>query len=135
MAANQLQAFDDSAVESWSRRGNHKDMLQNVDSWDPVCRAVVSSVPEDTLIDWKLLWRDPLKKWVSDKGRVVLAGDAAHPHLPTSGTGGTQAIEDGATIAAVLGKLGKEQVPLAFRVFEKLRSVTTTSFLYFLKIG
>lgn len=67
------------------------------------------------------MWRDPLRKWVSDKGRVVLTGDAAHPHLPTSGTGGVQAIEDGAALVAVLDALGKEKIPLAFKVFEKLR--------------
>lgn len=70
-----------------------KDMLQNVENWYLICRAAVEAVSEECLIDWKLLWRDTLRKWVSGKGRVVLTGDAAHPHLPTSGIGGVQAIE------------------------------------------
>jgi len=79
--------------------------------------------PRESLIDYKLLWGDPLPKWISDHERVVLTGDAAHPHLLTSGTRGAQVIEDGATIAALLEKLGKDQIPLAFQAFEKLRQM------------
>jgi 2-polyprenyl-6-methoxyphenol hydroxylase-like FAD-dependent oxidoreductase len=96
-------------------------MLSVIEGWDPVVRAAVAQVPEETLIDWKLLWRDPLRKWVSDKGRIVLVGDAAHPHLPTSGSGAAQAFEDSATLGAVLNLLGKQNVPTAFRAFEKIR--------------
>jgi 2-polyprenyl-6-methoxyphenol hydroxylase-like FAD-dependent oxidoreductase len=46
----------------------------------------------------KLLWRDPVRKWVLDHGRVALVEDAAHPYLSTSGTGGAQAVKDRATI-------------------------------------
>lgn len=104
-------------------------MLKNVEGWDPLCRAVVSCVPEETLIDWKLLWRDPLRKWVSDKGRVVLVGDSAHPHLPTSGTGGTQAMESGVALAAAIDAIGTENVLLAFKVYELLRYVLTRQLL------
>ncbi|EXJ75071.1 uncharacterized protein A1O5_01767 [Cladophialophora psammophila CBS 110553] len=117
---------DNEASESWSRKGSMEDMMKNVEGWDPICRAAVAAVPQEVLIDWKLLWRDPTRKWVSDKGRVVLVGDSAHPHLPTSGTGGVQAIEDAATLVAVLDSLGKEKIPLAFRVFQKLRYERTS---------
>ncbi|KAM5347557.1 hypothetical protein ACJ41O_007381 [Fusarium nematophilum] len=116
----------DGTSESWSQKGNLRDMLQTVEGWDPICRAAVAAVPKETLVDWKLLWRDPLRRWVSEKGRVVLTGDAAHPHLPTSGTGGVQAIEDAATLAAVLDVLGRKEIPLAFKVFEKLRYERTS---------
>jgi 2-polyprenyl-6-methoxyphenol hydroxylase-like FAD-dependent oxidoreductase len=102
-------------------------MLKVVDGWDETIRTVNSLIPPEIIIDWKLLWRDPIRKWVSNKSRIVLIGDAAHPHLPTSGSGATQAIEDGATIGALLDKLGKDQVPLAFRAFEKLRLVEAGS--------
>lgn len=96
-------------------------MLKNVEGWDPLIEAAVRSIPPDNVIDWKLLWRDPIKKWVSKTGRIAIAGDAAHPHLPTSGSGAAQAIEDAATLAAVLDKVGIDQLPTAFRTFEKLR--------------
>jgi len=99
-------------------------MLKVVDGWDPVICAAIRAIPPAKLIDWKLLWRDPVRQWVSKTGRIVLVGDAAHPHLPTSGQGGAQAIEDGATIGALVHKLGKENLPSAFKAFEKLRYLT-----------
>ncbi|KAF2811870.1 FAD/NAD(P)-binding domain-containing protein [Mytilinidion resinicola] len=106
-------------AESWHLKGDVKEMERAVEGWDPKLIQLVKSIPEDGLIDHKLLWRDPVKKWVSDKGRVCVVGDAAHPHLPTSGTGGASAIEDGATIAALLENT--EDVPLALRSYIALR--------------
>lgn len=96
-------------------------MLKVTEGWDPVIVAAMKAVPRDTLIDWKLLWRDPIRQWVSKTGRITLVGDAAHPHLPTSGQGAAQAFEDAATIGALVEHLGKDRVPTAFRAFEKLR--------------
>jgi len=109
--------------EDWNLPGDPQDMLKIVEDWDPLLVEVVKQVPKYCLIDYKLLWRDPVRKWASDGGRVVLVGDAAHPHLATSGTGGAQAIEDGATLAVLLAKLGREKIPLALKAFEKLRYV------------
>lgn len=96
-------------------------MLKVVEGWDPRVVQAVRSIPEDILIDYKLLWRDPIPRWVSEGGRIVLVGDAAHPHLPTSGAGGASAIEDGVTLAVVVEKLGKERIPLALQAFHRLR--------------
>lgn len=102
-------------------------MLKVVDGWDPVIQAVIKKVPAESIIDWKLLWRDPSKQWVSKKGGVVMAGDSAHPHLATSGSGAAQAIEDAATLGAVIDKLGAKDIPLAFKVFQELRYVNLNS--------
>jgi 2-polyprenyl-6-methoxyphenol hydroxylase-like FAD-dependent oxidoreductase len=107
--------------ESWSYPGKAEDMLECIEGWDPVLRAIFSKVPDEAIIDYKLLWRDPIKKWVSDNGRIVLIGDAAHPHLPTSGSGAAQALEDAATLGALVEKAGKAKLPTALKVFEKLR--------------
>lgn len=56
---------------------------------------IVSKTPEEMLVDWKLVYRDPLPTWVSPKARILLLGDSAHPFLPTSAQGATQALEDG----------------------------------------
>lgn len=98
-------------------------MARVVEDWDPVLQQLVRSIPEGVLIDYKLLWRDPVRKWVSNGGRVVLAGDAAHPHLPTSGTGGAQAIEDGATLGVLIQRAGKKDIKKALKIFETLRCV------------
>jgi salicylate hydroxylase len=75
----------------------------------------------DNIIDWKLVYRPCLDKWVTDSGLVAIMGDAAHPFLPTSTQGGSQAVEDGATIALCLAKAGKGNVPLALHTYFALR--------------
>ncbi|KEF51088.1 uncharacterized protein A1O9_12870, partial [Exophiala aquamarina CBS 119918] len=112
-------------MESWSFPGKVKDMLAAVDGWDERLRAVIRNVPPEAIIDWKLLWRDPAQVWVSKLGRMALIGDSAHPHLPTSGQGAAQAIEDGATIGALLGRSGKEKLPQALQAYQKLRYYRT----------
>lgn len=107
--------------ESWTYPGKISDMLQAVEGCDPVLAATIEQIPEDILCDFKLLWRDPLRKWVSDHGRVILVGDAAHPHLPTSGSGGGMGIEDGATLASLIDRAGKSDIPSALKAFPELR--------------
>jgi 2-polyprenyl-6-methoxyphenol hydroxylase-like FAD-dependent oxidoreductase len=72
------------------------------------------------LVDYKLVWREPLKTWFSPSARIALIGDAAHWHLPTSAQGGSQAMEDGVAVAIALQR-AKGDVPLALRVFERIR--------------
>ncbi|KAH7126493.1 hypothetical protein B0J13DRAFT_611831 [Dactylonectria estremocensis] len=108
-------------TEDWNLRGDVGDMLACVKDWDPELRHIIEKIPSECLIDYKLLWRDPVSKWVSRKGRVCLIGDAAHPHLATSGTGAAQAIEDAATIGALLEQTGKAKIQLALKSYEKLR--------------
>lgn len=67
-------------------------------------------------------WRDPQPKWTSPAGLVVQLGDAAHTFLPSSGNGGTQALEDAISLAACLHKAGsKDNIPQATRVHNLLR--------------
>ena len=58
---------------------------------------------------------------MSDTGRITLLGDSAHPFLPTSAQGATQALEDGVTIAIALREAGKQNVPAGVRAFQDLR--------------
>jgi len=50
-----------------------------------------------------------------------LLGDSAHPFLPTSAQGATQAMEDGVTIAICLREAGKQNIPAAVRAFQDIR--------------
>ncbi|KAK0670213.1 putative zeaxanthin epoxidase [Cercophora samala] len=105
--------------ESWSFPGKLEDVYKVLEGWDPVCKAIVEKTP--SLVDWKLVYRDPLPTWVSKHARILLLGDAAHPFLPTSAQGATQAMEDGVTIAVALKRGGKEGVPAAVRAHQELR--------------
>lgn len=65
------------------------------------------------------VYREPLPKWTN--GRIALIGDAAHPHLPTSIQGASQAMEDGATIAVCLQLSGKSKATEALQAYERIR--------------
>lgn len=107
--------------EGWSEPGNHEDALRVLDGWAPAVHAIVTMTPPEKLVDWKLVYRDPLPTWVSPKARIGLIGDAAHPFLPTSIQGASQAMEDGATLGVCLQLSGKEKVPEALKAYEKIR--------------
>ncbi len=51
---------------------------------------------------WPLRMNRSPRSWV--RGHIVLIGDAAHAMLPTAAQGGAQAIEDGWTLAAAIGR-------------------------------
>ncbi|KIJ59085.1 hypothetical protein HYDPIDRAFT_101380 [Hydnomerulius pinastri MD-312] len=110
---------DTPLLDQWSFPGKMEDVLKIVEGWDPRCAAILSKAP--ACIDWKLIVHDPLPTWISKVSRVVLIGDAAHPFLPTSAQGASQAIEDGVTLAVVLQLAGKPSVPLAIRSWEHIR--------------
>lgn len=81
---------------------------------------MVKATPPDVLVDYKLVWRDPIPTWLSRSARSVVIGDAAHCHLPTSAQGGSQALEDGLVLAMCLEKAHGD-VSLALKVFERIR--------------
>lgn len=90
---------------------------------------IAKATPADKLVDYKLVYRDPLPTFISPKARIALIGDAAHPFLPTSIQGASQAMEDGVTLAVCLEKSAASaydsqqspDVQLAPRAYEKIR--------------
>ncbi|KAI0554527.1 FAD/NAD(P)-binding domain-containing protein [Xylaria curta] len=115
---------DGSAEESWNNTIPADDLvaiLKERTNWGEQIMDFVKQVPEDTLIDWKLTWRDPQPLWASKSGRIIQLGDSAHAFLPSSANGATQAIEDGISLAECLYQGGKERVPWATKVHTKLR--------------
>ncbi|KAI1165643.1 putative monooxygenase [Nemania serpens] len=89
--------------ESWSFEAPLSDARKVLEGWDPIVQKILDKTPSP-LIDWKLVYRDPLPTWISAHRRIALIGDAAHPFLPTSIQGASQAMEDGATIAVCLSR-------------------------------
>ncbi|KAJ5668922.1 hypothetical protein N7462_009992 [Penicillium macrosclerotiorum] len=105
--------------ESWSFPGKLEDVYKVIEGWDPICKAIVEKTP--SIVDWKLVYRDPLPRWVSEHGRIALLGDSAHPFLPTSAQGATQAMEDGVVLAVCLKRGGKANIPDAVRAYQDIR--------------
>ncbi|KAG7448145.1 maackiain detoxification [Guyanagaster necrorhizus] len=110
-----------NATEDWSKTQSSDSALKYVKDWSPFVPALINAVPNKEVVDWKLMWRNPQPKWTSPMGRVAQIGDAAHSLLPTSGSGATMAMEDGFTLAACLHVGGRNNIPLAVQVYNKLR--------------
>lgn len=68
--------------ESWSNEAKISDVLKYIEDWEPRPKAIVARTPSGSCIDWKLVRRDPLPTWVSEGGRIVVIGDAAHTCPP-----------------------------------------------------
>jgi 2-polyprenyl-6-methoxyphenol hydroxylase-like FAD-dependent oxidoreductase len=113
---------DDADIdEDWQFPGDKEEVKRNLKGWAPVVHDIVNATPPDRLVDYKLVFRDPLPTFVSPKARIALIGDAAHPFLPTSIQGASQSMEDGVTLAITLEKSGKDDVPRAIRAYEAIR--------------
>ncbi|KAL3476990.1 hypothetical protein BJX99DRAFT_246489 [Aspergillus californicus] len=106
-------------TESWFQPGNMDEVRKTICDLDPRIAAAVKRTEE--CLDWKICYRDPIPSWVSRRHTVVLLGDSCHPHLPTSAQGASQATESAAVLALCLKLAGEGNVPLATRVYEKLR--------------
>ncbi|KAF2651148.1 salicylate hydroxylase [Lophiostoma macrostomum CBS 122681] len=108
--------------ESWSFPGKLSDVLRYLEEggFERRLIEIAKATPEKHIIDYKLVWRDPIPTWLSASARTAVIGDAAHCHLPTSAQGGSQAMEDGVAVAVSLDR-AKGDVPLALRVFERIR--------------
>lgn len=108
--------------ESWSFPGKTDDVIACLEEggFERKLLEVVNATPEKNLVDYKLVWRDPIPTWLSPTAHIALIGDAAHCHLPTSAQGGSQAMEDGVALAVSLDRADGDVV-LALRVFERIR--------------
>lgn len=108
--------------ESWSAKGDVKELRAAYDGFHADVRAVLEACPD--CHKWAILERDPLPRW-SD-GRVVLLGDACHPMTPYMAQGAATSIEDAAILARCLDEVGGDDVPGAFRRYEAHRKPRTS---------
>jgi salicylate hydroxylase len=108
--------------ESWTDPGDVAHALAAHKKWHPQVRGILGAVQET--FTWALFDRKPMAHW--SVGRVTLLGDACHVMLPFMAQGAAQAIEDGATLAACLSKIGARNVPEALRRYETLRLPRTS---------
>ncbi|KAG9958941.1 beta subunit of N-methylhydantoinase A/acetone carboxylase, partial [Aureobasidium melanogenum] len=119
-----LGEYDDGkAQESWAVQVTPSDVIRytsTIPGWPRIADRVIKTIPPGTIVDWKLMWRDPQPDWTSPAGRVIQLGDAAHAFLPNSGNGGTQAMEDAISLATCIASDG-QIVPIATRVHSLLR--------------
>jgi 2-polyprenyl-6-methoxyphenol hydroxylase-like FAD-dependent oxidoreductase len=108
--------------ESWSAKGDVKELRAAYEGFHPDVRAVLEGCPD--CHKWAILEREPLPRW-SD-GRVVLLGDACHPMTPYMAQGAATSIEDAAVLARCLDEVDGEDIEGAFRLYEAHRKPRTS---------
>jgi salicylate hydroxylase/6-hydroxynicotinate 3-monooxygenase len=108
--------------ESWSAKGNVKDLRAAYEGFHQDERNVLEACPD--CHKWAILEREPLPRW-SD-GRVVLLGDAAHPMTPYMAQGAATSIEDAAILARCLEAVNGDDIEGAFKRYEAHRKPRTS---------
>ncbi len=93
------QVAHSEQYERWDAEGARQEALADFAGWQPEVTTLIERA--DSLGRWTMFDRPPNRAWVS--GCAVLAGDAAHPMLPTMAQGGCQGLEDAWALAACLG--------------------------------
>lgn len=115
-------------IETWEPDVQPEEVLKvlaRVPNWDPAIETIIRATPKGSIVHWPLRWRNPRQEWISQGGRVVQVGDAAHSTIPASASGATLAIEDAVTLAACLqlacSRSGSNGAPLGARIYNLLR--------------
>jgi salicylate hydroxylase/6-hydroxynicotinate 3-monooxygenase len=106
--------------ESWSAKGDVRDLRSAYKGFHPDVRSVLDACPD--CHKWAILDRDPLPRW-SDR-RVVLLGDACHPMTPYMAQGAATSMEDAAVLSRCLQESG--EIEQAFQLYESHRKPRTS---------
>jgi salicylate hydroxylase/6-hydroxynicotinate 3-monooxygenase len=107
--------------ESWSAKGDVKELRAAYAGFHPEVRMVLDACPD--CHKWAILERDPLPTW--SQGRIVLIGDACHPMTPYMAQGAATSIEDAAVLARCLAD-DTQGPDRTLRRYESLRIARTT---------
>lgn len=96
--------------EGWDRMAMDKQwcidfLREGSDEYPPLVARAVADIPVSGINIWPFYIIPKLESWVSEQGRVVVLGDAAHAIPPTAGQGVNQAFEDVYTFALIMGRL------------------------------
>ncbi|KUJ09262.1 FAD/NAD(P)-binding domain-containing protein [Mollisia scopiformis] len=90
------------------------------EKWDKVLQKVLTHV--DHCLKWKLAYIPPLNTWVSESGKVVIIGDAAHGMLPYMAQGAAVSIEDAAALAEAVSRArSNDDLLHLLKAFETVR--------------
>ncbi|KAK1997909.1 salicylate hydroxylase [Colletotrichum falcatum] len=103
--------------EDWHASVGKDSLLERYADFHPSVLAILNKATE--VKQWALLYRAPIPTW--RKGKMALAGDAAHPMPPHQGQGGAQAIEDGAALGIALAGAEAKDVEGRLGVYEDIR--------------
>jgi salicylate hydroxylase/6-hydroxynicotinate 3-monooxygenase len=113
---------DDWRDESWSARGDIKELRDSLSGFPPYVRDVLGV--SDTTHKWALYVREPMDTWV--EGNVALLGDSCHPMTPYMAQGAAMAFEDAAVLGRAIAATPND-IAGALRAYETSRLARTAS--------
>ena len=102
----------------WSQPGDAARLMHRFADWHRDARDLLAAAASWRL--WPLMTRDPPERLA--KGRIALAGDAAHPMMPFLAQGAAQAIEDAAALGDAFAR--EPDAHAALRSYESARLPT-----------
>ena len=111
------------AGEEWVKPVAQEELLDVFADWGAASRAILGCIAEPTR--WALHELPELPRY--QRGRVLIAGDAAHAMVPHQGAGAGQALEDAHVLASLLGdeaceRHNAQQVLSAFEAVRHARA-------------
>lgn len=107
-------------IGKWNEPADVEELTRQYADWESVVEQLLSHV--ESCVKRKLAYLPPLEKWLSESGRVVILGDAAHAMLPYMGQGAAMSIEDGAALAECLDRVSElVDLPTVLRAFQDFR--------------
>src|ERR1700720_3724338 len=116
------QPEPDFRIESWSAKGDVKELRSAFEGFDRQVENVLAACPD--VHKWAIVDRDSLARW-ADRN-VTLLGDACHPMTPYMAQGAAMAIEDAAVLSRCLEGVDRAGIAEAFQRFEATRKERTT---------
>ena len=102
--------------EGWVVPSSVDELLAGYRGWNPGLLEMLRHTEQ--CFKWGIRDRDPLPGWT--QGRITLAGDAAHPMMPTLAAGAGIALEDGIALARHLAA-GRDDPAAALLAYEAER--------------
>ena len=98
--------------------GGHKhDLRERFGDWAEPVPALIAATTDAAILRNDMYDRPPASHW--SRGRVTLAGDAAHPMSPNQGQGACQALEDGVALGESVQRTSS--LTEAFQLYERRR--------------
>ena len=105
---------------AYNQKISYDDVLSIYSDFDPIAKRLFSLADPDGFRVWPLQDMDDHPTW--SRNNTALLGDACHAVLPFGFSGASMAIEDGATIAALLSPgLEKRDIEPRLKLYEEIR--------------
>lgn len=116
LIGKQARVTEEPDRAGWDRITQDKQwsidfLRQGAEDYPPFVTRAVSNISPHGVNLWPFYLIPKLDSWISDSGRVVILGDAAHAIPPTAGQGVNQAFEDVFVFASMMGRLNDKALP------------------------